>query len=94
VPLISKGAFLEQLENENPGGLADLVLTGKRLLKLVIVVVWFNLLPNDVNVCRQTRQRQAQAGLGARGSTFNVELTGTYKERARKTFQQYFQEIN
>jgi len=42
----------------------------------------------------QASRRQAQAGLGSRGSTFNVELTGTYKERARKTFQQYFQEIN
>jgi RNA-binding protein 5/10 len=42
----------------------------------------------------EARQRQAQAGLGARGSSFNVEPTGTYKERARKTFYQYFQEIN
>jgi len=55
---------------------------------LILVYRWMMLM------CRQTRQRQAQAGLGARGSTFNVELTGTYKERARKTFQQYFQEIN
>jgi len=46
------------------------------------------------NAWHQARQRQAQAGLGSRGSTFNVEPTGTYKERARKTFYQYFQEIN
>jgi RNA-binding protein 5/10 len=43
----------------------------------------------------EARQRHQQAGLGSRGSAFNVDpQSGTYKERARKTFYQYFQEIN